>query len=102
MFGGYDHNLVIDGRGYRLSAILKGDRSKITMEMYTDQPAFQLYLPVEFDPKRKYKGGAIYARYGAICLETQAFPNGFKYSHFPDTVLKKGDKYDRITTYSFK
>ena len=102
MFGGYDHNFAIDGRGYRLAAILKGDKTNITMEMYTDQPAFQLYLPVGFDSERKYKDGAKYAHYGAICLETQGFPNALKYSHFPDTVLKKGDKYDRITTYKFK
>ena len=102
IFGGYDHNFIIDGRGYRFAAILKGDKSKITMEMYTDQPAFQFYLPLEFNPERKYKDGAHYAHYGALCLETQAFPNGLKYSHFPDTVLKKCDKYDRITTYRFR
>lgn len=102
MFGGYDHNFVIDGRGYRLAAILKGDKSGITMEMYTDQPAFQFYLPVDFNPDREYKDGAKYVHYGALCLETQAFPNGLKYSHFPDVVLKKGDKYDRITAYKFR
>ncbi len=102
MFGGYDHNFVLDGGGYRLAGILKGDTSGITMEMYTDQPAVQLYLPVEFNPDRKYKEGAKYIHYGALCLETQAFPNGMKYSHFPDVVLKKGDKYDRVTTFKFK
>ena len=102
MFGGYDHNFVIDGRGCRLAAILKGDKSKITMEMYTDQPAFQFYLPVEFDSERRYKDGANYDHYGALCLETQTFPNALRYSHFPNTVLKKGDKYDRITIYKFR
>ncbi len=102
MFGGYDHNLILDGSGYRLAGILKGDKSGITMEMYTDQPGVQFYLPVEFNPDRKYKDGAKYVHYGALCLETQAFPNGLKYSHFPNVVLKKGDKYDKITTYKFK
>ena len=102
MFGGYDHNFVLDGRGYRLGGVLKGDKSGITMEMYTDQPGVQIYLPTEFDSSKKYKGGANYGRYGAVCLETQGFPNGINYSHFPDVVLKKGDRYDRMTTYRFK
>ncbi len=101
MFGGYDHNFVIDGCGYRLAAILTGDKSGIAMEMYTDQPGVQIYLPIEFAPDRKHKNDAGYGRYGALCLETQAFPNGVNYSHFPDVVLKKGDKYDRKTTYKF-
>ena len=102
MLGGYDHNFVLDGRGHRLAGTLKGDKSGITMEMYTNQPAVQFYLPVEFNPDRKYKDGAKYIQYGALCLETQAFPNGLKHSHFPDVVLKKGDKYDRMTAYKFR
>lgn len=102
LFGGYDHNFVLEQRGYRLAGRLKGNKSKITMEVYTDQPAIQLYLPVEFNPDRKYKDGARYTHYGALCLETQAFPNSMMYSHFTDVVLKESDKYDRTTVYKFK
>lgn len=101
MFGGYDHNFVLDGRGYRLAGVIKGEKSGITMEMYTDQPGIQLYTPAKFNPDRKYKDGAKYGRYGAICFETQAFPNGLKFSHFPDIVVRKGEKYDTVTTYKF-
>lgn len=102
MFGGYDHNFVLDGKGYRLAGVMKGDKSGITMEMYTDQPAVQLYIPIKFNPDRKYKDGATYVHYGALCLETQAFPNGLKYSHFPNVVVKKGEKYDTVTAYKFR
>lgn len=102
MFGGYDHNFVLDGSGYRLVGFVKGDKSGITMEIYTDQPGVQLYVPCEFNPDRKYKDEAIYEHYGAICIETQAFPNGLMYSHFPNMIVKKGEKYDTVTTYKFK
>ena len=43
MFGGYDHNFAISGRGYRLCAIAKCLENGITMEVYTDKPGVQLY-----------------------------------------------------------
>ena len=101
LFGGYDHNFVLKGRGYRLAGRATGDKSGIVMEIYTDQPGIQLYTPVKFNPDRKYKDGAKYGRYGAICFETQAFPNGLKFSHFPDVVVRKGEKYYTVTTYKF-
>ena len=101
MFGGFDHNFVIDGKGYRLAAKAKGEKSGIAMEMYTDRPGVQIYTPKKFTPDRKYKDGATYVPLNAFCLETQAFPNGLKFSHYPDVVLKKGEKYDTTTTYKF-
>ena len=44
MFGGYDHNFAISGRGYRLCAIAKCLENDITMEVYTDKPGVQLYI----------------------------------------------------------
>ena len=36
-----------------------------------------------------------------ICLETQAFPGNLKYSHFPSSILKKGEKFNSVTSYKF-
>jgi len=100
LFGGFDHNFVLDGRGYRKAAVFKGDKSGITMEMYTDLPGVQIYIPTR-KPEGKTKDGAEYLRYNAICLETQAFPNSMKFSHFPSTIVRKGEKYDTVTVYKF-
>lgn len=101
MFGGYDHNFVIDGRGMRKAAVLEGDKSGIVMETYTDKPGIQIYSSNALDEGTLGKDGAVYGLHSAVCLETQIFPNSMAYGHFPSAVLKKGDKYDYTTVYKF-
>ena len=101
LFGGFDHNFVLNGSGYRKVASLTGDISCITMEVYTDQSGIQLYTGNGIVEDRVCKGGFRYVKHGALCLETQAFPNNLKYPHFQSAVLKKGEKYDTVTEYRF-
>ncbi len=101
LFGGFDHNFALSGRGYRLAGKLTGDKTGITMEFYTDQSGVQLYTGNVIEEGRKCKDGAVYTKHSALCLETQAFPNSLKFSHFPSAILKKGEKYDTVTTYQF-
>lgn len=101
MFSGFDHNFALDGRGFRLGAVLKGDRTGITMEMYTDRPAVQLYTGNCIEEGRICKDCAVYTKHSALCLETQAFPNSLKYSHYPNGILRKDEKYDTVTEYKF-
>lgn len=101
MFNGYDHNFALTDMGYRLCATLIGDKSGIKMEMYTDQPAVQIYSGNSIDAERACKDEAKYRVHGAICLETQVFPNFTKHSHFPVGFLKKDEKYDTVTAYKF-
>ena len=101
MFGGYDHNFVLNGRGFRKVGVCKGDKTGIVMEMYTDCPAVQIYSGNMIEEGRVCKDGALYSIHGGVCFETQVFPNSLKFSHFPGAILKKGDKYDTVTTYKF-
>ncbi len=101
MFGGIDHNFALLGSGYRLGAVLTGDKTGIEMQMYTDRPAVQIYTGNAIEQGRCCKDGAFYPTHGAICLETQAFPNSLKHLHFPGAVVKKGEKYDTVTEYKF-
>ena len=84
-----------------MSAVLIGDKSGITMEMYTDQCGVQVYTGNVIEENRVCKDGAVYTKHSGICLETQAFPNGLKFSHFPCGILKKGETYDTFTEYKF-
>ena len=102
MFEGIDHNFSLNENGYRLVAKLKGDISNIEMEIYTDRPAVQIYTGNVIDAKRVCKGKNIYTKHGAICLETQTFPNGLKYSHYPNGILKCNEKFDSTTEYKFE
>lgn len=101
MFGGFDHNFCLNGRGFRKVASLCGDKSGIKMDTYTDLPGIQIYSGNAIIEDRVCKDGAVYKKHQAICLETQAFPNSINFSHFPSPVLKKGEKYDTTTEYKF-
>lgn len=104
LFGGYDHNFAINGRGYRLCAEASSPDTGITMEVYTDQPAVQLYTANGIEDGEyhgPYKDGAYYKIHCAFCLETQCFPNAMKYSHYPSPILKKNEVYDHTTEYRF-
>lgn len=100
-FLGYDHNFAIDGFGYRKCATLCADKSGIVMEVFTDRPAVQLYTGNYVDVAIPGKDGCAYVKHQGLCLETQVFPNAMKYSHFPSSILKKGEKYDTTTEFKF-
>jgi len=101
MFGGYDHNLVLRGRGMRKFANLWCEDNGINMECFTDKPGVQLYTGNCIEEGRKCKDGAQYKIHDALCLETQFFPNALCYSHFPSTILNPCERYDYVTEYRF-
>ena len=95
---GIDHNFVLDGNGYREFARLYSDKTGIEMVCYTDQPGCQIYTGNVLKPFVG-KHGAEYCQHGAICLETQGFPNSTSFAHFPSPVLKKAEIYRTTTAY---
>lgn len=101
MFGGYDHNFAIDGRGFRLAATASCPTTGITMQVFTNKPAMQLYTGNGIDTERVCKDGAKYPVHGAFCLETQFFPNAMSFSHYPSPILAAGVQYKYITEYKF-
>lgn len=101
-FGGYDHNFIIDGVGFRKAAELYSEETGILMEMLTDKPGVQLYTGNCIEEGRVCKNNVIYKKHSALCLETQYFPNSTSYSHFPSPILKAGEKYAFTTEYRFK
>lgn len=100
-FSGFDHNFALNGHGYRKVGSFRGDKTGIIMDIYTDQSGLQVYSGNMIEKDRVCKDGAIYGMHHGICFETQVFPNNLKFSHFPSSILKKGEKYDTVTTYKF-
>ena len=47
------------------------------------------------------KGGAVYARRSAVCLETEYYPEAIHHDNYPSSVCRKGMKYDSRTAYRF-
>ncbi len=101
--GGFDHNFVLNKseRGQLdLAAVLRDPASGRIMRCETTKPGLQIYSGNAdlVDPQNDQ---LIYQKHGAICLETQGFPNSPVTTHFPSPVLRKGERYEETTVYSF-
>ena len=97
---GYDDNFCLPGTGLRKAAVLTGDRSGITMTVLTTTPGMQVYTANFLSP-RTGKGGAQYCEGGAVCLETQNYPDAIHHANFPSPVLRKGEQYQQTTVWEF-
>ena len=100
MAGGYDHNYVIDGEGYREAAMLHSDASGITMHVLTDMPGMQFYTGNHMKHEVG-KGGAYYVEYSGLCFETQFFPDAVNKENFKGCILRAGEGFSSRTTYRF-
>ena len=100
---GYDHNFVVNGRAgvVRLAARATDPKSGRVMEVWTDQPGVQFYTGNFLEGTAPGKGGAVYGRRSAFCLETQHFPDSPNHPEFPTTVLRRGARFRSTTVYKF-
>ena len=102
--GGYDHNWVLNKTANNLEKIvtLYHPKSGRMMEVYTTEPGIQFYTGNFLNGTlANTKGGAKYAQHGALCLETQHFPDSPNHPNFPSTILKPGETYKTTTVYKF-
>ncbi len=101
--GGYDHNYVLDTSGTQVekAAELVEEKSGRKMEVFTDLPGIQLYTANFLKPVNNSKGGAVYEKRGAVCFETQYFPNSCNIKNFPSCALKAGKEFNTVTIYKF-
>jgi aldose 1-epimerase len=100
---GYDHNWVLDGASgaIRLAARVSEPTSGRVMEVLTTEPALQLYTGNFLDGSVHGKGGRAYAYRGAMCLESQHYPDSPNHPAFPTTTLRPGQTYSSTTIYRF-
>jgi aldose 1-epimerase len=99
---GYDHNFVLNHAGsLGLAARVRDPKSGRTMEVSTDQPGLQFYTGNFLDGHIHGKGGKVYPRRGAFCMETQHFPDSPNKPQFPSTVLRAGQEYKTTTVFRF-
>ena len=102
--GGYDHNFVLKSGGggaLALAARVEEPESGRALEIWTDQPAIQLYTGNFLDGTVAGKGGKAYQKHFAFCLETQHFPDSPNHPSFPTTVLEPGQTYRTTTVHRF-
>ena len=97
-FNGYDSNFIISGHPF---ATAVGDKTGITLIADTDQPGVQLYTANALGP-RLGKKGTFYGFRSGFCLETQNYPDAIHHPQWPSCILKAGETYRSVTTYTFR
>ncbi|MDR0796020.1 MAG: galactose mutarotase [Tannerella sp.] len=99
---GFDHNWVLNTGGdlSRLACKVVSRASGIGLEVYTNEPGVQFYAG-NFMTSEKGKFGIVYPHRGALCLETQHYPDSPNQPGFPSTVLRPGEKYLSRCIYKF-
>ena len=71
------------------------------LEILTTQPGVQFYSGNFLDGTLTGKGGMVYNKYAALCLEPQHFPDSPNHPNFPSTVLRPGELYRQVSVYRF-
>jgi aldose 1-epimerase len=99
--GGFDHNFVLNGCGWRKISTAEDEASGRVMETYTDLPGVQLYTANGIRAGSVGKDGAAYEAHGGFCLETQFFPDTIHKPHFPDCVVAADEVFATSTAYRF-
>ena len=101
--GGYDHNFVLNGQSgeLRFAARVSDPSNGRQMEVWTTEPGVQFYSAIHLDGKIVGKRGVAYPAFGAICLETEHFPDSINHPNFPSTVLRPGGQFHSETIYKF-
>lgn len=107
----YDHNYVLrrDRRepsvaaGLELAhaATLRSLRSGLAMELWTTEPALQVYDGAKLNLAVAGLDGSFYGANAGIALEPQHVPDSPNLPHFPSTVLRPGEVYRQVSEYRF-
>ena len=101
--GGYDHNMVLnDYTGdLSLAARVYEPSSGRIMEVFTTEPAMQLYTGNFLDGTIIGKNGVVYEKHFGLCIETQHYPDSVNRPEFPSTILDPDEIYATATTFKF-
>lgn len=101
---GYDNCWVIDshtpGEG-RPAAQLRDPRSGRTLDIWTTQPAVQVYTGNWLDGCPTSKSGHEYRDYDAVAIECQAMPDAPNQASFPSAILRPGEEYRQTIKFKF-
>jgi aldose 1-epimerase len=101
---GYDLNWVIDRKvgtsGLIPAAEVFDPKTGRVLEVLTTEPGIQFYSGNHMDDVQG-KAGKMYHFRGALCLETQHYPDSPNHPKFPTTELKPGEKFHSVTVFKF-
>jgi len=100
---GFDHNYALDTAGDldKVAALVFEPASGRTMEVRTTKPGMQLYTGNYLNGTLRGRAGQVFDQHGALCLETQYYPDSPNHPSFPSPFLLPGQTYEHTTVYRF-
>jgi len=101
--GSYDHNFVLDkphGEMGLAAEVISPSTGRL-LRVYSDQPCMGLYTSGYLDGTRTGTQGKSYIHNGALCLETQQYPDAVNRPEFPSTLIGNGNTYNALTVWEF-
>lgn len=101
---GYDHCYQLKNQGNleRPVARLTDATTGVQMEVYTTEPAMQIYTANGHKGDLIGKDGKAYPRRNAICFETMHYPDSPNKPHWPSTTLRPGETFRSTTIFKFR
>ena len=84
-----------------LAAVVEDPATGRRMDVSTDQPGIQFYTGNFLTGSYIGREHKRYPQYGAICLETQHYPDSPNHDNFPTTTLRPGQDFQSSTVYAF-
>lgn len=100
---GYDHCWVLrppeGADDLRAAALLRDPASGRELQVWTTEPGIQVYTANHLDGSLTDADGNRHERHGAVCLETQHFPDAPNRPEYPTTVLRPGDAFRSRTEF---
>jgi len=101
--GGYDFNWVLRGKTgeMKTAARVYDPNSGRVLTVTTTEPGVQFYSGNFLNGAKFGKDQQGYPKNGALCLETQHFPDSPNHPSFPSTELKPGITKHSTTVFTF-
>ena len=96
-----DDSFVIETKN-DIAAALYSPTNGLRMTVYTNQPSVHVFVGGNCSDKIKGKEEASYHALSGICFEAQNYPDAPNQNTFPNSILRKEDKYHHKTTYKFQ
>ena len=100
----YDKNFVVDrarAPSPRQHAKLASAKNGVTLTVESTEPGLQFYDGSYIDLAIPGLGGRRYGHNAGVCLEPQVFPDAPNHPNFPSAVLRPGETYRQVSTFSF-
>ncbi|WP_011199828.1 galactose-1-epimerase [[Mannheimia] succiniciproducens] len=99
---GYDHAFLLNNNAEKTCAILTALDRSLSLQVFTSQPALQVYTGNYLAGVPTRLGGS-YADYAGIALETQALPDTPNHPEWQQYggITKAGETYRHWTTFRF-